>query len=209
MVQRAGLALAVVIVAVVGDGMATEQASYVVEASFAGAELRRYEPQILAETEVEAGFDRAGSEAFRRLFAYISGTNSGSKKIAMTAPVSQERVGESIGMTTPVTRERSGDGWRVAFLVPSKYTWETVPRPLDERVTLRQVPEQLVAAVRFSGGWGEERFIEHERELREAVAGAGYEPAGPEIYARYDPPFKPWFLRRNEVLLPVRPVSEE
>lgn len=209
MLRRSGLVLSIVMVAVAGVGMATEQASYVVEATFEEFELRLYDPQILAETEVATEFDRAGSEAFRRLFAYISGNNAGSRKIKMTAPVSQERVSEEIAMTAPVTRERSGAGWRVAFMVPAKYSWETVPQPLDERVTLRLVPEQLVAAVRFSGGWGEERFVEHERQLREAVADRGYEPAGPEIYARYDPPFKPWFLRRNEVLLPVQPVTGE
>ena len=194
----------VLMVACSGVVMATEQASYEVERVFDGFELRRYDAQIVVETEVEASFDRAGNMAFRRLFSYISGKNAGANKIAMTAPVSQERTGERIAMTAPVTSERSREGWRVAFLLPSSYGWESAPDPLNPDVVLRQIPERLMVAVRFSGTWGEERFLQHERELREALAKHGFEAIGREVYARYDPPFKPWFLRRNEVLIPVQ-----
>ena len=190
-----------------GAAMATEQPEYTVVAEHAGFELRRYAPMILAETEVDGGFERAGNVAFRRLFDYISGANRARTKIAMTAPVVQEPASEEIAMTAPVVQEGAEDGWRVAFVVPGKYTPDTAPEPTDPRVELRVVPERLVAALRFSGTWGADRFQEHEEELRRRLDGENLEPAGDAVYARYDPPFKPWFLRRNEILIPVQPTT--
>jgi hypothetical protein len=182
---------------------ALEKAAYTVVESHGEIELRDYQPQILVETEVAASFDDAGNLAFRRLFNYISGENMSRSKIAMTAPVTQEAGSEKIDMTAPVTQEGRDGQWRIAFLLPSSYTWDTAPAPTDERVSLRQVPSQRMAAIRFSGRWGESRFQEHERKLREFITRQGLEVAGAVEYARYDPPFKPWFMRRNEVLIPV------
>ena len=191
-----------------GAAMATEQPSYDVVAEHETFELRRYAPMILAETEVDGGFERAGNVAFRRLFDYISGANRTQTKIDMTAPVVQEATSEKIAMTAPVVQEGSDDGWRVAFVVPSEYTPETAPEPTDPRVELRVVPERLVAALRFSGTWDADRFRDHESQLLRLLAGEGLEPVGETVYARYDPPFKPWFLRRNEILIPVQPIPE-
>jgi hypothetical protein len=202
----AGLALAAAsIPSTVG---ATEEAEYTVVAEHDGLELRRYAPHILAETAVEGEFERAGNRAFGRLFDYISGANRSRAKIDMTAPVVQEAGGERIDMTAPVVQEAEGDAWRVAFVLPAAYSPETAPEPTSPDVTLRVVPERLVAAVRFSGTWRAERFAGHESGLRARLAEHGLEPAGAAVYARYDPPFTPWFLRRNEVLIPVVRVAE-
>jgi hypothetical protein len=186
-----------------GRAMAVEEPEYEVVATHGELELRRYAPMILAETRVESDFEGAGNEAFRRLFRYISGDNRAQAKIEMTAPVVQEASSQKIEMTAPVVQEADQTGWRVAFVLPAEFSWETAPAPTDPRVELRLVPERLVAALRFSGTWGEERFAEHEATLRALMAEHGFEPVGEVVSARYNPPFTPWFMRRNEVLIPV------
>lgn len=187
-----------------GSLLAIEEPSYEVVDSHDGFELRQYEEVVLAETLVEADFEDAGNEAFRRLFAYISGKNRIQAKIDMTAPVVQEQASAKIAMTAPVVQQSDAEGWRVAFVVPSQYSWHDAPEPVDSRVSLRLVPERTVAVLQFSGTWDAKRWAAKETELREALNGAGLEPDGPAVYARYDPPFKPWFLRRNEIQIPVR-----
>ena len=198
------LVLAAVLLLGGGQSMAIENAAYTVTEIDGDLEIRMYAPQILVETTVDSDFDSAGNLAFQRLFNYISGANRAQSKIPMTAPVSQE-ASTKIAMTAPVIQEGTESTWRVAFLVPSSYTWNTVPEPTDDRVGLRQVPERTLAALRFSGTWGEKRFRDHESKLRAMLSERGLQPAGEPIFARYDPPFKPWFLRRNEVLIPVAP----
>ncbi|MEE4271441.1 MAG: heme-binding protein [Thermoanaerobaculales bacterium] len=186
-----------------GTLCAIEEPSYTVVESHGIFEIRQYDEVVLAETLVEADFEDAGNKAFRRLFAYISGENRIQAKIDMTAPVVQEPASAKIAMTAPVVQQSDEKGWRVAFIVPGQYRWPDAPEPLDSRVSLRLVPERTVAALRFSGTWDAKRWAAKEAELREALDGAGLEPDGPAVYARYDPPFKPWFLRRNEILIPV------
>ena len=191
-----------------GVAMAIEEPEYEVIADHGGFEIRRYAPMILAETRVDSGFEKAGNEAFRRLFGYISGDNTARAKIAMTAPVVQEEASEKIAMTAPVVQQVDDSGWRVAFVVPAKYSWESAPEPTDSRVSLRLIPERTVAAVRFSGTWGEERFATKAGELEALLAEHGLQSAGEAVYARYNPPFTPWFMRRNEVIIPIAPVKD-
>jgi hypothetical protein len=186
--------------------MAIEEPKYEVIEKDGSFELRDYAPYLVAETQVDAGFEQAGNIAFQRLFRYISGSNTAEAKIAMTAPVTQSR-GEKIAMTAPVTQAAAGKGYAVGFIVPSKYTLETVPRPLDPTIRIREVPGQRVAAWRYSGRWTTANYRENERKLREALESRGLRPLGEPVLARYNPPFMPWFLRRNEVLIPVARTS--
>jgi len=184
--------------------MAVEQPSFRVLERDGAFELREYAPHLVAETSVQAGFEDAGSIAFRRLFRYISGDNTAQQKIAMTAPVTQSRSsGEKIAMTAPVTQVASGSGYTVAFLVPAKYAADTVPQPNDPTIRIRAVPRQLIATWRYSGRWTPSNYQEHESELRRIMAARGLKAIGEPILARYNPPFMPAFLRRNEVLIPV------
>jgi hypothetical protein len=182
--------------------MAIEEPAFRLIEQDGSYELREYQPCLVAETRVEAGFQSAGNIAFGRLFRYISGKNAGWQKIAMTAPVTQSR-GEKIPMAAPVSKSADGDAFRVAFVVPSKYTRDTVPTPLDRSVEIREVPARLVACWRYSGRWTESRYLRSERRLREAIAVRGLVVRGEPMLARYNPPFTPWFMRRNEVLIPV------
>jgi hypothetical protein len=187
--------------------MAIEIPEYRVIEQEGAYELREYSSYLIAETEVEAGFMSAGNVAFGRLFRYISGANTSQTEIAMTAPVEQVREGrgQKIAMTAPVEQASVDGVYRVGFVVPRKFTSETVPKPLDPRVSIREVPARTVAVWRYSGRWTEENFREHERDLRALLVRKGLRaaPGDSAIIARYDAPFMPWFMRRNEVLIPL------
>ena len=182
--------------------MAIEEPRFEVLEKDGGFELRQYLPYVVAETRVDAGFEDAGSIAFQRLFRYISGNNIAQQKIAMTAPVTQSR-GEKISMTAPVSQVADGNAYLVAFTLPSSYTLVTAPQPLDPTVQIRAVPAQLIACWRYSGRWTESNYRDHEVLLRERIKAGGLVTRGDAVLARYNPPFTPWFMRRNEVLIPV------
>lgn len=182
--------------------MAIEEPSYEVLQQNGNFELRQYAPYVVAETRVEASFEEAGSIAFQRLFRYISGNNVTQQKIAMTAPVTQS-AGEKISMTAPVVQVADGNAYLVAFTLPASYTLATAPKPLDPTVQIRQVPAQHIASWRYSGRWTANNYRETEALLRERLEELGLIARGAPVLARYDPPFKPWFMRRNEVLIPV------
>jgi hypothetical protein len=183
--------------------MAIEEATYSVVERDGEFEIRDYAPLVLAETVVAGSFDRAGNEAFSRLFRYISGDNRSRHKVAMTAPVSQGSAGEKIAMTAPVEQQPAEDRWVVSFTMPASSTLETLPEPGDPQVTLRQVPARRMAALRYSGLWTESTYLRHKMELESWVRDRGLRIAGDALWARYNPPFAPWFLRRNEILVPV------
>jgi hypothetical protein len=188
------------------SAMAIEEPSFRVLERDGAFELREYAPHVVAETRVSAEFEAAGNAAFQRLFRYISGSNVAQQKIAMTAPVTQSRSearGEKIAMTAPVTQVAAGDAFRVAFTLPASYTLEAAPTPLDKTIEIRAVPAQFVASWRYSGRWTESNYREHEARLRERIEKRGLTIAGEPILARYNPPFMPSFLRRNEVLIAV------
>lgn len=181
-----------------------EKAKYTVLDKQGKFEIRQYEPQIVAETVVDAGFENAGNVAFRRLFNYISGENRTKESIKMTAPVSQKSESEKISMTAPVNQQKSEGKYVVSFLMPDKYTMKTLPEPTDPNVTPREVPARKIAAVRYSGTWSRKRYESHKDQLEEFIRDRNLTKTGEApIWARYDPPFQLWFLRRNEVLIPM------
>ena len=185
------------------NAMAIEEAAYKVIVQDVRFELRAYDAHILAETEVEGDLKEAGNKAFRPLFRYISGDNESRGKIAMTAPVSQTPGGEKIAMTAPVGQQRRQDKWAVSFMMPASYTIDTLPQPKDAAVKLRQVPARRMAAVRYSGTWSAKRFEQHKRMLQAWIKEQGLVTKGDWIWARYNSPITPWFLRRNEILIQV------
>ncbi|MHC4626442.1 MAG: SOUL family heme-binding protein [Planctomycetota bacterium] len=180
-----------------------EKAKYEVVDKQGKFEIRQYRPQIVAETVVESDFDNAGNAAFRRLFNYISGENRKKESIAMTAPVNQKGGSQKIAMTAPVNQQQSEGNYSVTFLMPSKYTMETLPEPLDPAVKLREIAARKIAAIRYSGSWSRKKYETNKALLEEFIAMKGLRITGQDIFARYDPPFQLWFLRRNEVLFPV------
>lgn len=183
--------------------MAIEEATYTVVQRDGAFGVRDYVPHVVAETVVTGSFEQAGNQAFRRLFRYISGDNHSRRKVAMTAPVSQEPTGEKIAMTAPVGQQPAQASWVISFTMPASSAVETLPEPEDSQVTLRQVPARRMAALRYSGFWSESSYRCHKTKLESWVRSRGLRIAGDPVWARYNSPFTPWFLRRNEILIPV------
>jgi hypothetical protein len=182
----------------------TEQQKYDVIERLGSVELRRYPPCVVADVVVRGTAEGAGNSAFRPLAGYISGNNTSSSKLAMTAPVLQEPAGQKLAMTAPVLQEAAGqDAWTVSFVLPGDRPLGEYPVPTDRHVTLREVPGQLAAALRWSGRWTQGNVENRTRELREAIAGAGWAEVGQARWARFDPPWRPAFVRRNEIVIPV------
>lgn len=182
--------------------MAIEEAPYEVVKVEGDFEVRDYSPHIFATTFVEGGFEDAGSSAFKRLFRYISGDNRSQTKIAMTAPVTQHS-GEKIDMTAPVGQQKSGDQWVVSFMMPASYDMGNLPVPDNPLVTLRQVPARRMATIRYSGFWSEKNYQKNKLKLDLWIQKEGLMVRGEAVWARYNAPFVPWFMRRNEILVPV------
>jgi hypothetical protein len=183
----------------------TEQQQYQVLESRGDVELREYADCVVADVVVTGSAEQAGSSAFRPLLSYISGGNRSAESLAMTAPVIQESVSEKLAMTAPVIQEEAGEGrWTVSFVLPGDRALADYPVPTDGRVTLRAVPGQMAAALRWSGRWTTGNVEKRTEELVRTMADAGWEAAGPPRWARFDPPWKPPFARRNEIVIPVR-----
>ena len=183
----------------------TEEQPYFTTRTEPGFELRQYPPHVVAEVTVVADFDDAGSRAFRYLFGYISGDNTANQKLAMTSPVVQSPGSQSIEMTSPVVQRpgKDADTHVIAFVLPASLTEASAPAPTRAEVSLRTVPEALVAAATYSGRWTQARYDEHCTQLVAAIAANGLTALSAPRFARFDPPYKPWFLRRNEVLVDV------
>ncbi|MBU1191977.1 MAG: heme-binding protein [Gammaproteobacteria bacterium] len=195
--------VAIAALLLVGNAMAVEEAEYSVIREEAPFELRKYTSHILAETTVAGNFEDAGNEAFGRLFKYISGNNKQQQEVAMTSPVGQEPSSQKIAMTSPVGQQRQDGKWVVSFMMPASFTLESTPEPKDPNVSIREVPARHIASVRYSGFWSEKGYRRNLEKLQDWISKTGLVVTGEPIWARYNPPFMPWFLRRNEILVPV------
>ncbi|MEO1321630.1 MAG: heme-binding protein [Pseudomonadota bacterium] len=186
---------------------ATEEPAHAVILKSGAFEIRQYEPMIIAEVEITGDMRRAGNSGFRPLADFIFGNNTARSKIDMTAPVTRVKS-EKIEMTAPVTRTVSdNDVWTVSFVMPSKWTMDTLPVPNNQDVSIKEVPGELMATVRFSGIGREPVFVQKETALQDWLAEQGYEMIGAPRYAGYDAPYVPGPMRRNEVMIPVQPAA--
>ena len=170
-----------------------EQAKYEVLREINKVEIRRYPRLVIARV------DGYGDGGFNILFGFITGDNRQKSKIAMTAPV----VSEQIAMTAPVLSDPDS----IAFVMPEGFTLETTPEPLDDRVKIVGLPERVVAALQFSGRWSNSIFKKKAKAMLEELAKAGIKSTGQVFSMRYNGPFTPWFLRRNEVAITVESES--
>ncbi len=186
---------------------AYEQPRYDVIGKYDDFEVRRYAPYLVAETAIDGAYEEGRNAAFRRLFGYITGNNKTDERIEMTVPVtSTPRDRSAVGATngSGASAPKAGANASVMqFMVPGKFTMDTVPEPRDPRVRIRMLAEQVFAVRRYSGRWTEENYRENEDLLRRQLTAAGLAAKGPSIFAAYNGPFTPWFLRRNEVMIPV------
>lgn len=182
---------------------ATEEPEYRIVRQLDGAEVRQYPSYAVAEVVVSGPAEKAGNTAFPILAGYIFGKNKGERKLAMTAPVTQAAAPQKLAMTAPVTQSPAAGGYVVQFVLPKGVTAAIAPEPLDARVTVRDVGPTRVAVIRYSGFWSTSNYEKHLSRLQEVLRSADLASTGEPVYARFNGPLTPWFMRRNEIWLPV------
>ena len=173
-----------------------ERPSYNVVLKEDGLEIRDYAAAIVVETQVLASRRDAAGEAFRSLFNYISGNNTSNLEIPMTAPVAQTPAGKG--------QDGVSGKWAIRFFLPSNYSVENIPQPLQQGINIVTLEAQRFASVSFKGTQNDKKVAKYTTQLRKFISRNGYEESGEPVYAFYDPPFVPWFLRDNEILLPIQ-----
>ena len=172
-------------------------------------EIRDYPPLVVAEVTVRGERRKALSAGFSPLANYIFAKERAGDRVSMTAPVIQQRA-EPIAMTVPVTQSQDAEGvWTVRFIMPASYGLKDLPTPAGAEVRLRELPARRVAAVRFNGRTTDESIAVQEDALREWIDARGLCPAAQPVYAYYNDPFTPGFLRRNEVMIEVTDLVRE
>ena len=202
--MKARICLLLLLVVSGGPAMAYEEPIYTVLSSTDTYEVRRYEPYLVAEVDVDGDFGSAGSDAFRLLAGYIFGDNVPGQKMAMTTPV-ESTAGTKMAMTAPVTSRSADDAgqYTYAFVMERKYTLDTLPKPTNPEVRIVPREGRVMAVRRYSGTWSETRYRDNEEQLLAALADASIDVIGDPVFARYNAPFTPWFLRRNEVMVEI------
>ena len=185
---------------------ATEQPSYTASQQSGPIEVRQYGSMVAAEVAVTGDRETAVRAGFRALAGYIFGGNSGKKSIAMTAPVVQAQAqgkGQSIAMTAPVMQTGDGKEWTVRFIMPKAMTLQNLPTPNNPQVKLVPLKPASFAAIRFSGMAREGDIQRQTKLLQDYMSARSLKATGPASLARYDPPWTPSMMRRNEIMIPI------
>jgi len=171
-----------------------ESAPYTVVESDGNIEIREYPDLVLASTE--AKFETRGSDgSFMRLFGYISGDNESNQKIEMTTPVLME----------PDSSAAKG---QMGFFLPQGIAEAGAPAPKASNVTIRKREGGRFAVIRFSGVMDAKKAESQESQLRTWLTARGLAAEESSERAGYDPPFTPGPLRRNEVLIRLKPAAQ-
>ena len=184
---------------------ALEEPKYSVLKEYENFEIRNYDSYLVAEVDIEGSYNKTGNEAFRILAGYIFGDNQSSTKMNMTAPVESEAIqpSERMNMTAPVFSNKNVNGYTYRFVMESKYTQETLPMPNNSKIRITEIKDRVMAVISFSGRWSQKNFEKHEQILVNDLKNEGIGVASEAIYARYNAPFTPWFLRRNEIMFEI------
>lgn len=182
-----------------------EKPIYQVIRSEKNVEIRQYAPMIIAEVEVQGNREEAVGGGFRMLADYIFGNNTVQQDIAMTAPVQQQNS-EKISMTAPVQQQSQNGAWKISFVMPSQYRMDSLPKPNNEAVTLKEVPGEIYAVIQFSGLNSDKNIAQHEKLLMQYIEANQFTASGSPKYAFYNPPWTLPFMRRNEIMLEVENI---
>ena len=197
------IALILIVGVLAGPVMSdVEKPDYEVIQSVQNIEIRQYEPMIIAEVEVDGKREDAIGDGFRLLADYIFGNNTVQQVISMTAPV-QQKENQKIAMTAPVQQQSTGKSWRMSFVMPSKYSMDSLPVPNNNRVRLKEILTKEFVVIDFSGTNSNENVTEHENQLMNYIEENQIKINDSPKYAFYNPPWSLPFLRRNEVMIEI------
>ena len=181
----------------------SEEAKYSVLYTENNIQIRQYQELLIAQTQSKGDYEKSSSSAFKLLAGYIFGENQSQKKIEMTTPVLQKSQSEKIEMTVPVYQQENSDTWTMTFVLPSKYTLETIPIPLDKNIEIKMVPAKKVATIQYTGFINSKKIKDHADQLLSWLESNGYTSVSEPYSAGYDPPWTIPFLRRNEVHIEI------
>ena len=197
------IALILIVGVLAGPVMSdVEKPDYKVIQSEQNIEIRKYEPMIIAEVEVDGKREDAIRNGFRLLADYIFGNNMVQQDITMTDPV-QQQESQKIAMTAPVQQQSTGKSWRMSFVMPSKYSMDSLPKPNNDRVRLKEILTTKFVVVDFSGTNSNENIAEHEKQLLNYIEANKLKITGSPKYAFYNAPWTLPFMRRNEVMIEI------
>ena len=201
--------IGIVLISVVAVGPImsdVETPNYEIVTAENNIEVRQYKPMIIAEVQMNGRREDAIGDGFRLLADYIFGNNIAQKDIAMTAPV-QQQESTKIAMTAPVQQQSTGEDWQISFVMPSEYTMETLPKPVNEHVTIKEIPAKTFAVITFSGTNSDKNVKDHENQLMKYVGANELSVIGTPKYAFYNPPWTLPPMRRNEVMIEIQKQS--
>ena len=197
------IALILIVGVLAGPVMSNvEKPDYKVIQTEQNIEIRQYEPMIIAEVEVDAKREDAIRDGFRLIADYIFGNNTVQRDISMTAPV-QQQESQKIAMTAPVQQQSTGRSWQISFVMPSKYSMETLPEPKNDRVRLKEIMTKKFVVIKFSGTNSNENVTEHENQLMNYIESNQIKIIDSPKYAFYNAPWTLPFMRRNEVMIEI------
>jgi hypothetical protein len=187
-----------------GAASAVEEPPHKVAARDGDFEIRDYPALSVAEVTIQGDRNSAAYAGFRKLAGFIFGANSRKQSIEMTAPVIEARAER--GMTTSALAEPAGSSpsWVIRFVMPRGFSLVALPKPDDLSIRLREEPPARFAVLRFSGLAGDAAIAAKTGELESILKSRNLAPAGPPIIAQYNPPWTLWFMRRNEVMIPIK-----
>jgi hypothetical protein len=208
---RKALATAIVLSSVLGANltMAVEEPKFETLLKDEAFEIRRYPSLVVATTQVPGDMDAASNRGFRTIADYIFGNNvatpaGASAKIAMTAPVTLTPMPPATPAASTVTSDMAAEQWQVEFVMPGQYRLDTLPRPKNEAVTLRELPARTTAVLSYSWLNSEAKVQQKTDELRAWMKARQLEPLSAPRLARYDPPWTLPMWRRNEIQIDIR-----
>ena len=197
------IALILIVGVLAGPVMSdVESPDYKVVQSENNIEIREYGPMIIAEVEVDGKREDAIRNGFRLLADYIFGNNTVQQDITMTNPV-QQQESQKIAMTAPVQQQSDGKSWLMSFVMPSKYSMDSLPEPNNDRVHLKEILDTKFVVINFSGTNSNENIAEHEEHLLNYIEANKLKISGSPKYAFYNPPWTLPFMRRNEVMIEI------
>jgi hypothetical protein len=152
-------------------------------------EIRYYPAATLAMvTSKVKSYKDLGRSGFGKLAGFIFGGNSEKKQIAMTSPVHMT-VGDTLST--------------MAFVLPSGYKPDNLPRPNNGEIAIKTSEPEYVAAIQFGGFASDERIEAHKILLTSALRDLGIAHSGNFRFLGYNPPFQ-LFGRRNEVIVSLK-----
>jgi hypothetical protein len=205
----AGLALFIGVLTTVPDVTAKyEEPAYTVLNKAGKIEMREYSEKLIAKVHVSGTRQEAAINGFRAIADYIFGNNNAQDKIAMTVPVIQEHLPQSETFSNPQISDEAelayeNSEWEISFVMPSRYTLDTIPKPMNDQVKLEQLTDTKMVTFQFSGTNSAANLTKHKEQLDAYIAENNIAIIGKELYAFYNAPWTPPFMRRNEVMYRV------